>query len=83
VWLVDCDEAQQLTRLMHRDGLNEAEARARLAAQWPLARKRALADRVILNRGTPQQLQQAIEALPWESHGASNSATTDTEEASE
>jgi dephospho-CoA kinase len=83
VWLVDCDEPQQLKRLMHRDGLNEAEARARLAAQWPLARKRALADRVILNRGTPQQLQRAIEALSWESHGASNSATTDTEEASE
>jgi dephospho-CoA kinase len=34
VWLVDCDETQQLQRLMARDGLGEADARARIAAQW-------------------------------------------------
>jgi dephospho-CoA kinase len=56
VWLVDCEEEQQLRRLMARDGLDEAAARARLAAQWPLARKRALAVVVIENRGQPGQL---------------------------
>ena len=61
VWLVDCDEAQQLTRLMARDGFNEADARARIAAQWPLARKRGLADVVIDNRVGPQQLEQEVE----------------------
>jgi dephospho-CoA kinase len=49
VWLVDCDEAEQLRRLMARDELSEAEARARIAAQWPMARKRGLADGVIEN----------------------------------
>jgi len=49
IWLVDCPEAEQLRRLRSRDGLNEAEARARLAAQWPQQRKRALADVVIDN----------------------------------
>jgi len=49
VWLVDCEEAEQLRRLMARDGLSEAEARARIAAQCPMARKRALADVVIDN----------------------------------
>ncbi|WP_216902148.1 dephospho-CoA kinase [Synechococcus sp. CCY 9618] len=49
VWLVNCDQAEQLRRLMARDGLGEAEAIARIAAQWPMARKRARADVVIDN----------------------------------
>jgi len=62
VWLVDCDEAQQLQRLMRRNGLSEAEARARMTAQWPLERKRALADVVIDNRGTEEQLNAQVAA---------------------
>ena len=60
VWLVDCEESQQLQRLMERDQRSEAEARARIAAQWPLARKRPLADVVLSNRGTPEQLTAAV-----------------------
>jgi dephospho-CoA kinase len=60
VWLVDCEEEQQRRRLMERDGLGEEGARARLAAQWPLARKRALADLVIDNRGQPGQLAAQV-----------------------
>jgi dephospho-CoA kinase len=62
VWLVDCDEAQQLERLMGRDHLSETEARARIAAQWPLARKRTLAERRIDNRGNPEALELAVRA---------------------
>ena len=61
VWLVDCDETQQLQRLMARDHLSEAAARARMAAQWPLARKRALATVVIDNRGQPNALVSQVE----------------------
>jgi dephospho-CoA kinase len=61
VWLVDCDETQQLQRLVARDGLGEADARARIAAQWPLARKRQLADVVLNNRGGPVQLAAQVE----------------------
>ena len=53
IWLVDCDESQQLQRLIARDGLSPAAAQARIAAQWPLSRKRALADHVISNQGQP------------------------------
>ena len=60
-WLVDCDEAQQLERLMQRDQLSEQEARARIQAQWPLARKRELADQLISNRGTPNELAAAVQ----------------------
>jgi dephospho-CoA kinase len=61
VWLVDCDEDQQLQRLMTRDGLSPAEAQARIDAQWPLQRKRPLADRIIDNRGTTVALRQQLE----------------------
>jgi dephospho-CoA kinase len=63
VWLVDCDEAQQLQRLMGREGLPEIEARRRIAAQWPLERKRALADVVIDNRGDLAQLAAGVKRL--------------------
>ena len=64
VWLVDCDEHQQLERLIARDQISAADARARISAQWSLQRKRELADRVIDNRGGPHQLEaQVIDAM--------------------
>jgi len=61
-WLVDCDEAQQLQRLMARDQLTQADAQARIDAQWPLARKRLLADVLISNRGDAATLSTQIGA---------------------
>ena len=64
IWLVDCDESQQLERLIARDELSPAAAQARIAAQWPLSRKRALADHVISNQGQPSAWQaQALVLL--------------------
>ena len=63
VWLVDCEEPQQLQRLIARSGLSNSEARARIAAQWPLARKRPLADRLIDNRGDRTALTEAVQSL--------------------
>jgi dephospho-CoA kinase len=47
-----CTPAEQLRRLMVRDRLSEAEARARLNAQWPIQEKVARADYVIWTDGT-------------------------------
>jgi dephospho-CoA kinase len=47
-----CEPATQLNRLMTRDGLGEAEARQRIAAQWPLQEKIARADYVIRTDGS-------------------------------
>ena len=63
VWLVDCEEEQQLERLMQRDDLSEQEARLRIKAQWPLSRKRPLADRIIDNRGPDTALNETVKAL--------------------
>ncbi|MCP9850039.1 dephospho-CoA kinase [Cyanobium sp. Morenito 9A2] len=61
IWLVDCEPKDQLERLISRDGFSHAEAEARLAAQWPLERKRARADVVIDNRGAPGGLEVQVE----------------------
>jgi dephospho-CoA kinase len=42
-----CDPAEQVRRVVARDHLAEADARARLAAQWPIEEKVKRADRVI------------------------------------
>jgi dephospho-CoA kinase len=50
-----CTPAQQLERLMARNGFSEAAARARIDAQLPLADKIARADYVIDTSGTLAQ----------------------------
>lgn len=65
VVVASCRADQQLARLMARDGLSEADARARLAAQWPLADKAAHADYVIDTSGTLSETEQRTKAV-WE-----------------
>lgn len=69
IWLVDCgSEDEQLRRLLARDPLTEAEARARLRAQWPMAEKRARADVVLDNSGPESALVAQVDAAlarPW------------------
>jgi dephospho-CoA kinase len=60
VWLVDCEPEQQLARLMARDGCSEADAKARIQAQWPIERKRPLADLLIDNRSDLQALESQL-----------------------
>lgn len=61
--VVYADEGTQLVRLMARDGLSEAEARARIAAQMPIEEKRRLADYVIDNTGTVEQTREQVTRL--------------------
>jgi len=65
IWLVDCDEKQQLERLMQRDGLGQEAAEMRIKAQWPMRNKRQQSDVVINNSVTNesnQHLKKGIEA---------------------
>lgn len=63
VLVVVVDPAVQLQRLLERDMLNEAEARQRIAAQWPQADKVQKADYVIDNSGPLAQTRAMVEAL--------------------
>lgn len=65
VILIDCDPAVQLGRLMARDRLSEAEARARLAAQMSRTERRRLATWVVENDGTPEGMRERLRAL-WD-----------------
>jgi dephospho-CoA kinase len=53
--LVTCPEEQQMARAMHRDGVSEAEVRARLSAQMSLEEKRKYADFVIDSSGAKEE----------------------------
>ena len=62
-----CDAEEQVRRLMARDALTEDQARARLAAQWPIEEKVRRADYVIRTDGTHEetnaQVAQLLKAL--------------------
>jgi dephospho-CoA kinase len=47
-----CSSGEQMHRLVTRDGLSEADARARLNAQWPIEEKVARGDYIIRTDGT-------------------------------
>jgi dephospho-CoA kinase len=59
-----CDPAEQLRRVMDRDGLSDADARARVAAQWPIAEKVARASHVIwTDRGYAETDRQVADTF--------------------
>ena len=61
--VVSVPDAVQLERLKRRDGLSEAAARARIAAQLPLKAKVARATHVIDNAGSPDETREAVRRL--------------------
>jgi dephospho-CoA kinase len=58
-----CDPGTQLTRVMARDGVTEAEARQRLAAQMPIADKIGRADFVVDTEGTFEDTERQVRAI--------------------
>ncbi len=64
-----CRPEQQLARLMARDGLDEAAARRRIAAQWPVEEKVRRADLVVDTSGTMDETLAAVDDV-WRRLGA-------------
>ena len=60
IWVASIPEDLQVDRLMSRNKLTESEARARIAAQMPLAEKCARADVILDNSGTREGLREQI-----------------------
>ena len=63
VLVVDVPEALQIERLTRRDGVDEAGARAALAAQISRTERLALADDLVDNNGSLEALAAAVDAL--------------------
>lgn len=62
VWLVWADDAVRIPRLLAR-GMPEEDIRRRIAMQMTRAEYEELADRVILNNGTREELAQTVYEL--------------------
>jgi len=61
VVVVACPPDEQLRRVMLRDGMTEADARARIDAQWPIAEKVARADDVIWTTGSFADTERQVD----------------------
>ena len=59
--VIDCDEARQIQRTMQRSGLTEQAVRAIMAAQISRAQRNQLADDIIENSGTLDELSQKVQ----------------------
>ena len=60
-----CDGEEQVRRAVGRSGMSEADARRRIAAQWPLAEKVRRADFVIGTDGTVEETRRQARSV-WE-----------------
>jgi dephospho-CoA kinase len=60
---VHCAPELQIARIVARDGLSVAEARARMAAQMPAEEKVKVADYTIETSGTFRRTRDQIEAI--------------------
>lgn len=63
ILMVDCDEAQQLSRIAARPTMNLEAAKALLAAQHGRNSRLAIADDIIDNRGNLVDLAEKVSAL--------------------
>jgi dephospho-CoA kinase len=63
VLVVDCSEETQIARVRSRSSLSEDEIRAIMRTQVSRAERRAAADDVIDNGGTPEALRKQVAAL--------------------
>jgi len=69
VWVVYLDRERQLERLMARDGLGREAAQQRIDSQMPMEEKRRLADLVIDNSGSREELTRQVERIWRETEG--------------
>lgn len=65
VVVVDTDPEVAVRRLVEQRGMTEADARARAEAQATRAERLAVADEVVRNEGTEEELVEQVEAL-WQ-----------------
>ena len=62
-WLVYVNRDVQVERLMKRDQLSKDEAESRLAAQWPLEKKKDLASHILDNNSNQKQLLTQVRII--------------------
>jgi len=58
--LIDCEESQQVSRTVERSGMSESTVRSIIAAQASRSYRRALANDIIDNNGSLQELAEKV-----------------------
>ncbi len=61
--VVDCPEPQQIARTLQRSGLTEQAVRAIIGQQIGRARRLQLADDILLNHGSTEELREQVKTL--------------------
>lgn len=61
--LIDCDEANQISRVVNRNGFTEKMVRSIIAAQASRSFRRALANDIIDNNGSIGELEQKVQQI--------------------
>jgi dephospho-CoA kinase len=69
-----CSSSEQIARMRARDGLSEADARLRLAAQWPIEEKCRRADLVIDTSGSFAHTDEQVRTLARRLSGEAGNA---------
>jgi dephospho-CoA kinase len=78
IWVVYADEGTQLERLMKRDLIGKDEALRKIAAQMPMDEKIKFGDKIIDNRGTPEETRMKVMEL-WRELGKGGMQVTSNE----
>ena len=63
VVVVDCPDEIRIPRVMERSGLTEDQVRSRMKEQLPMQEKRSLADFVVENAGSIEDLQRSLDKV--------------------
>jgi len=74
ILVVDLDEPTQLARIMSRDRSSEAQARAIMAAQAGRSERLAVADDILENSGSIDELRHGVERLDRKYRGIAAAA---------
>jgi len=63
IWVVSCNQANQLKRLQQRNGFSQQQAQQRINSQIPLAEKEKKADFILENNSTLEELYRQCDFL--------------------
>ncbi len=75
VWLCDCSEESQISRIMARDGASREYAESLLRIQWPRQKKLPLAEVVINTEQNVLQIEEQLASLLSQLKGAKHASS--------
>lgn len=63
IWVVTADCDIRIKRIMERDGITKEQAESRIASQLTFEQFKAVADRIIFNNGSLEEVEEQVENI--------------------